>query len=69
VTSALDSTGATAQTRAAVLGALDWRDLRLILVCLDTPLPGTALSAFADRNLRQAYIEAGHVAAEKALGG
>ena len=69
VTSALDSTGATAQTRAAVLDALGWRDLRLILVCPDTPLPGTALSAFADRNLRQAYIEAGHVAAEKALGG
>jgi NTE family protein len=69
VTSALDSTGATAQTRAAVLDALGWRDLRLILVCPDTPLPGTALSAFADRNLRQAYIEAGRIAAEKALGG
>ena len=69
VTFALDSTGATAQTRAAVLDALGWRDLRLILVCPDTPLPGTALSAFADRNLRQAYIEAGRVAAEKALGG
>ncbi|MGO9838561.1 MAG: patatin-like phospholipase family protein [Polyangiaceae bacterium] len=69
VTSALDATGANAQTRAAVLGALGWRDLRLILVCPDTPLEGTALSTFADRNLRHAYIEAGRVAAEKALGG
>ncbi len=69
VTSALDTTGATAETRAAVLGALGWRDLRLILVCPDTPLPGTALSAFADRDLRQAYIDAGRVAAEKVLGG
>ena len=67
VTSALNATGATAQTRAAVLGALGWRDLRLLLVCPDTPLPGTALSAFADRNLRQAYIDAGRVAAEKVL--
>jgi predicted acylesterase/phospholipase RssA len=69
VTSALDSTSATPETRAGVLGALGWRDLRLILVCPDTPLPGTALSAFADRNLRQAYIEAGRVAARKVLHG
>ena len=69
VTSALDSTGASAQTRAAVLEALGWRDLRLILVCPDPPLPGTALSGFSDRELRRAYIEAGRVAAEKALGG
>jgi len=69
VTSALDSTGADERTRVAVLGALGWRDLRLILVCPDTPLEGTALSAFADRDLRQAYIEAGRVAAERALGG
>ncbi len=67
VVSALDSTGATAQTRAAVLGALGWRDLRLVLVCPDPALPGTALSGFADRELRRAYIEAGRVAAEKAL--
>jgi NTE family protein len=67
VTSALESTGASAQTRAAVLGALGWRDLRLILVCPDRPLPGTALSAFSNRDLRRAYIEAGRVSAEKAL--
>jgi NTE family protein len=69
VTSALDSTSATSETRAAVLGALGWRDLRLILVCPDPPLQGTSLSAFADRELRRAYIEAGRVAAEKVLGG
>jgi predicted acylesterase/phospholipase RssA len=68
VTSALDSTGANEQTRAAVLDALSWRDLRLILVCPDPPLPGTALSAFSNRELRREYIEAGRVAAEKALG-
>jgi predicted acylesterase/phospholipase RssA len=68
VTSALDSTGASAQTRAAVLEALGWRDLRLILVFPDPPLPGTSLSAFSNRDLRRAYIEAGRVAAEKALG-
>jgi predicted acylesterase/phospholipase RssA len=68
VISALESTAASAETRAAVLGALGWRDLRLVLVCPDPPLAGTALSAFSSRELRCEYIEAGRAAAGKLLG-
>ncbi|MGH7272323.1 MAG: patatin-like phospholipase family protein, partial [Polyangiaceae bacterium] len=67
VISALEATGATAETKARVLGVLGWRHLDLVLVHPCPALAGTAFSAFFDRGLRQAYIDAGKAAAKAAI--
>ncbi len=68
VTSALDTTGATAGR-----GPGGPRRARMARPAPDPSLPGHSAArhgslAFADRDLRQAYIDAGRVAAEKVLG-
>ncbi len=67
VRDALDATGASAETKRAVLGALGWRQLEFVLVHPDPGLTGTAFSAFFDRDLRRTYIEEGIRAAQAAL--
>jgi NTE family protein len=67
VKAALESTGATDETRAEVLRALGWRELDLRVIRPAPPLSGTSFSGFSDRALRQEYIEAGARAAAVAL--
>ena len=67
VADALESTGAGAATAQAVLAALGYRELQVILIHPDPTLAGTAFSAFFDRELRRTYIEEGIRAAQVAL--
>jgi predicted acylesterase/phospholipase RssA len=67
VKAALGSTGASPQTTDAVLRALGWRDVDLVVISPGVALPGNAFAGFFDRALRQAYIQAGIRAAEEAL--
>ena len=68
VREALAGSGATPDTTAAVLHALGWRDLQLVVVYPDRPLPGTSFSGFFDRAVRGQYVDAGVRAARAALG-
>jgi predicted acylesterase/phospholipase RssA len=67
VVRALDSTAASPQTKAAVLGALGWRKLALTVIQPDQELGGNSFSGFFDRALREAYVEAGERAAALAF--
>jgi predicted acylesterase/phospholipase RssA len=67
VRAALGSTGASPATTQAVVDALGWRELDLVLVHPDPALRGTSFSGFFCRKLRQQYIDAGARAAKRAL--
>jgi predicted acylesterase/phospholipase RssA len=67
VQAALESTGAGKETRDAVLGALGWRKLELVLIRPDRELSGSPFSGFFNRALREEYVQAGQRAAESAL--
>lgn len=67
VKTALESTRASRETTDAVLGALGWRELDLVLIGPDEELPGSSFSGFFRRELRQQYIQAGERAASDAL--
>jgi NTE family protein len=67
VKDALKATGASNETTRRVLAALGWRELEVVLVYPDPILPGTAFSAFFDRDMRRSYIEEGVRAAQAAL--
>jgi NTE family protein len=67
VKDALKATGASSDTSRRVLAALGWRELEVVLVYPDPILPGTAFSAFFDRDMRRSYIEEGVRAAQAAL--
>jgi NTE family protein len=67
VKEALDATHASEETKKGVLRALGWRELELVLIHPDPPLPGTSFSGFRDASLRKTYVDAGIRAAESAL--
>jgi NTE family protein len=68
VRDALASTGASEVTRVAVLRALRWRPLDLLVVHPDPPLEGSSFAGFFDRSLRESYVRAGVLAGRRALG-
>jgi predicted acylesterase/phospholipase RssA len=68
VKDALYTTHASEETKNGVLRALGWRELDLVLIHPDPPLPGTSFSGFRDASLRKTYVDAGERAAESALG-
>lgn len=67
VKSALESTRASRETTDAVLGALGWRELDLVLIGPPEDLPGSAFSGFFRRELREQYWQAGEQAGSDAL--
>jgi predicted acylesterase/phospholipase RssA len=67
VKAALESTRASRETTDAVLRALGWRELDLVLIGPHEELPGTSFSGFFHRELRQQYMQAGEQAATDAL--
>jgi predicted acylesterase/phospholipase RssA len=68
IRAALEATGASAETAKAVFAAIGWREIDLLVVHPDPPLPGSSFSGFFDRSLRESYIVAGEEAADRVFG-